>query len=291
MRISIKPIARKMVLAVVLVASLLGAAGASLAAADSEARPAYAADAWRQSGGRWWYQAGDSYAVGWKRIGKDWHYFDSAGWMRTGWLSRGGSWYYLEPSGRMATGWESVSGDWYYFNRYGVMQTGWQFVDGKWYYLESSGKMATGWKSVDGKWYYLRPSGAMANDSWIDGGKIYDHGFVFDAYYYVGSDGAMRINQWVGTYYVNQFGICIYNKLLEQSARDFLRIPDRDDIRCSMSMPVEESGILDPRTGRLAWYSLVTFETSDADGRAVVGLDETGGSPRHAGAVGSLNTY
>lgn len=188
----------------------------TLVSAHGERSAAYAADAWKKSGNRWWYQTGDSYAKGWKQISGKWYYFDSSGWMKTGWQKIGGAWYYFYPSGEMAKGgWHTINGKSYYLqdsgalktgwnacglftymyhNSAGVMATGWQKIGGKWYYFSSTGLMLTGWQYIAGKWYYLdSSSGAMVANKWIGN-------------YYFKSDGSMATNQQIGKYYIGSNG-------------------------------------------------------------------------------------
>ena len=63
---------------------------------------------------------------------------------------------------------------------------GWEKDEaGIWHYYDSNDDMVTGeWKKDGGKWFYLDDDGDMLTDSWVD-----DE-------YYVGSDGAMYVNQW-----------------------------------------------------------------------------------------------
>jgi glucan-binding YG repeat protein len=63
---------------------------------------------------------------------------------------------------------------------------GWEKDEaGIWHYYDSDDDMVTGeWKKDGGKWFYLDDDGDMATEQWVD-----DE-------YYVGSDGAMLVNQW-----------------------------------------------------------------------------------------------
>jgi len=84
----------------------------------------------------WWYQYPDgSWAVGWTKIGDEWYFFDSKGWMVTGWLDNDGKRYYLQPRTK-STG-----------THYGYMLTGNQKIDGKWYKFRGGddGSMYIGW--------------------------------------------------------------------------------------------------------------------------------------------------
>lgn len=80
-----------------------------------------ASAAWRQNGHGWWNSKGDSYSVGWEKVGGNWFYFDQDGYMKNGWLNDGGKWYYLNSNGDMATGWLQDGGKWYYLNPSGDM--------------------------------------------------------------------------------------------------------------------------------------------------------------------------
>ena len=64
---------------------------------------------------------------------------------------------------------------------------GWQKDDaGVWHYYDSDDNMvADEWKKDGGKWFYLNEDGDMETDAWVDDD------------YYVGSDGAMLVNQWI----------------------------------------------------------------------------------------------
>ena len=61
--------------------------------------------------------------------------------------------------------------------------------DGIWHYYDSDDELVTDeWKKDGGKWFYLDDEGDMLMDSWVDDD------------YYVGSDGAMLVNEWVKTF-------------------------------------------------------------------------------------------
>ena len=66
---------------------------------------------------------------------------------------------------------------------------GWEKDDaGVWHYYDKDDEMVTSeWRKDGGKWFYLDEDGDMLTDSWVDDD------------YYVGSDGAMLINQWLKT--------------------------------------------------------------------------------------------
>ena len=67
---------------------------------------------------------------------------------------------------------------------------GWEKDDaGIWHYYDSDDELVTGeWKKDGDKWFYLDDDGDMLTDSWVEDD------------YYVGSDGAMLVNQWKKTY-------------------------------------------------------------------------------------------
>ena len=53
----------------------------------------------------------------------------------------------------------------------------WELIDGKWYLFNAAGYMLTGWQQLGNLWYYLGTDGAMRISSWIDN------------QYYVNADG------------------------------------------------------------------------------------------------------
>ena len=84
--------------------------------------------AWIKDSMGWWFKNSDGSwpKSTWREItrkaGKDWYFFNEAGYMHTGWLSWNGNWYYLNEGtdnhlieGSMATGWRLINGSWYYF--------------------------------------------------------------------------------------------------------------------------------------------------------------------------------
>ena len=128
--------------------------------------------AWKQSGGRWWYEKKDGSYIrnDWLKDGGKKYYFDNAGWMVTGWRQIGKKWYYFDTNGTMKTGWLNDGGKWYYLTKNGVMQTGWVRSGSKRYYMGAGGAMATGWQRVGASWYYFnKKNGEMLHDTVIDG--------------------------------------------------------------------------------------------------------------------------
>lgn len=158
-----------------------------------------ASGSWRSSNGSWWYAySGGGYARGWTYIGSDWYHFNNSGWMQTGWLNVDGGWYYLNSSGAMAEGWKKVASTWYYFlPGSGAMQKGWLHRDGSWYYLGASGGLTEGWAKIGDYWYYFLPSSGSMRTGWQ---------WIGNDWYYFDSSGAMKVNTWVGNYFVGLSG-------------------------------------------------------------------------------------
>lgn len=76
--------------------------------------------------------------------------------------------------------WKYTSGKWWYqYDDYSYPHSGWAEINGQKYLFDNAGWMLTGWQQPDENWYYL------------------------------GSDGALRTNTWVGEYYVDQNGVWI----------------------------------------------------------------------------------
>ena len=190
---------------------------------------AFAAEsgAWRQSGGRWWYEFNKGgYAHSqWIQDKNIWYYFDNEGWMVTGWRKVDGVTYYFNPSGAMVTGWQKINNTWYYFDKSGAMKIGWVLYNNKWYFLTSDGSMATGWltdqgvkyylnsdgdmvtgwKMIQGNWYFFSSSGAMMT-GWLQDGP----------WYYLDKNGKM-LTGWIeyknNWYYLKSSGAMATGKL------------------------------------------------------------------------------
>lgn len=127
---------------------------------------------WRYGQNGWWYQlaSGGYKANSWAYLNSQWYHFDKMGWMQTGWQYINGNWYYFDlSSGHMQTDWLRANGHWYYLDAdNGNMLTGWQPLNGYWYYLSgANGRMLTGWQRIGGAWYYLAASGALKVDTWV----------------------------------------------------------------------------------------------------------------------------
>ena len=87
---------------------------------------------WQKISGKWSYLGGTDdgiMRIGWQKIGTNWYYFNSSGYMLTGWQKIGTKWYYFGESddGAMRIGWQKIGGDRYYFGEAndGAMKTGW----------------------------------------------------------------------------------------------------------------------------------------------------------------------
>ncbi len=153
---------------------------------------------WMQDEVGWWYQTSDGgYLAGVSATinGKD-YVFDSDGYLITNrWVeSSNGNWYYCTGSGALAK--NQWIGDSYYVDGEGRMLSDGKYtVSGREYIFDGDGKIYTdAWAKSDGKWYYCMGSGEIAKNRWIE-----------DTYY-VGSNGAMLTDTWVGDYYVGTDG-------------------------------------------------------------------------------------
>lgn len=83
----------------------------------------------------------------------------------------------------------------------GVRPETWQLVSGIWKYVKADGNYAAGgWESIGGKWYYFDSGGRMASNQWIRS-TADPH-----VWYYVGPDGDMLTDQYIGQWYVNAAG-------------------------------------------------------------------------------------
>lgn len=69
------------------------------------------------------------------------------------------------------------------------------------YVQTSEQTVINGWNSQDGKWYYYI-NGVMQKNAWIK---------YNNQYYYMGEDGAMLTDTWIGNYYVDSKGVWLTN--------------------------------------------------------------------------------
>lgn len=116
----------------------------------------------------------------------DWVIYDFHS-TQNGWVQKNNTWYYIQNSVPKKGWFQDTSGSWYYSN-------------------PTTGAMEKGWRASGSKWYYLNPAnGIMATNTWI-------RDRTYQAYMYVGSDGAMYANttKTIGgrSYTFNSSGYC-----------------------------------------------------------------------------------
>lgn len=134
----------------------------------------------KQANGTYLYSEDGKTAVKskWVKDGSLWYYLGEDGVMRTGWFIDPKTWQYHhldEMSGAMTTGWynDHRNGEWYYFDENGYMKTGWVQWNGNWYCLSSRGAMIQGWLlDRDGNYYFLGDDGKMRHDCYIGEYKL-----------------------------------------------------------------------------------------------------------------------
>lgn len=105
-----------------------------------------------------------------------------------------GTWNYYEGGEQVKDSWTKYDKDnkWYHLDNYGNMNTN-QWIknkSGTWSYVDGDGAAVTGWKQLpDSKgrvdWYSFDDQGNMHENKWIDD-------------YFVGKDGRMKTNTWIG---------------------------------------------------------------------------------------------
>ncbi len=115
----------------------------------------------------------DPVYAGWQKQEDSWKYEQDGAWARDHWIQDESGWYYLGQDEKMAVGWRKIGGYWYFFNPIsdgtcGRMMTGWQWVDGRCYYLAQTGNiypegaMYRGERTPDG--YQVNDNGAWTDD-------------------------------------------------------------------------------------------------------------------------------
>ena len=176
----------------------------------------------------------------WYQKGYDWFYAGEDGvYLTNSWISgEGGVWYYLNEDGAMAKGacWvydsdDNEKGKYEYFDENGVWQknpinkNGWTLVDGIWYYYKD-GNPYTGWVGSyyirngkmctntyihdEEKTYYVDYKGVYQTNSWVTI-PGYETGY---SWRYVGPDGAVKRDEWIGNYYVDEHGDMVANTIV-----------------------------------------------------------------------------
>ncbi len=188
---------------------------------------------WIRSNNKWWFKRteGGFPKSQWEKIGDDWYYFDSEGWMLADQWVEGK--FYVDEEGVMVT--DTWVGD-YHVDANGYLEKnkwiGNSYVDGngkkvrnQWiqeYYLDENGEWdktkvlekPSEWKLTNGKWWYRHGDGSYTTNDWEE---INGERFHFDKYgymsanqwvgdYYVGADGRIVKDQWIGNYYVDATG-------------------------------------------------------------------------------------
>ncbi|MDY3919932.1 MAG: NlpC/P60 family protein [Candidatus Limivivens sp.] len=183
----------------------------SLAGVICLTAPAMKTDAaWKitASGRQYTIDAKPGYAIGLKKIGNYWYYFDKNGYAQTGWQIIEKKQYYFDARGRMVTNrWvdgrylsadgsvsknasaaaasESLSNS--SSTVYAKVKNGWVKKSGKYYYYEN-GQMVTGWITVKGKTYYL---------SVKDGSRKTGIAKINGSYYYFDTKTGAQKTGWI----------------------------------------------------------------------------------------------
>ncbi|MGY3724678.1 surface protein [Granulicatella balaenopterae] len=140
---------------------------------------------------------------GWQQVADKWMYYDASGEKVTGWQKIAHYWYYFSHDGIMQVGWQEIEGKWYYMNSNGMMQIGWLKDGSNWYYLKENGQMARGWEVINGTYYLFKDWGGMAQGEWMP---------VGEDWFYIHSDGTYAHDEWVGSFYLKQYGQMAYNE-------------------------------------------------------------------------------
>lgn len=139
--------------------------------------PLKAEGAWKQDGqGNYYYNEGNAYSAGWRRIDGNIYFFDNNGVMQRGWIKYSDSWYFFDNYGILKTGWINYNNNWYYSDSAGRMQTGIININGKTYYLNNNGVMQTKNMIINGQFY------TIGSDGVIVGSRIPSPDKVFDMY-------------------------------------------------------------------------------------------------------------
>lgn len=114
------------------------------------------------------------FVPGWECDNTGWRYrYSEDSCKRNEFFRVGSDWYYADSTGYIVTSWQLIDDTQYCFDSDGHMVTGWQYYDGQWYYFDASGHKAAGWQSIDGCWYYFDEQGQMETGLCHIGGSVY----------------------------------------------------------------------------------------------------------------------
>lgn len=169
-------------------------------------------------------------AEGWKQVGEKRYYYKEDGTLHKGWLSYEGKTYYLSPkNGVMMTGIRKIKGVSYLFGDDGVLEKiyrnaglkkntngkiwysfgdgtrakrQWLKISGKTYYFNKKGYALTGWAKVKGYTYYFSKKGVLQTKKWVK---------YKSKTMYLGTDGRIAKDTWIGNRYVGKDGNYIPN--------------------------------------------------------------------------------
>ena len=98
------------------------------------------------------------------------------------------------PDTVLAGTWQQEENNWWYQEEDGIWPAWqWKEIDNKWYYFDENGYCVTGWRKIDDNCYDFDKNGVLQTGRWIDE-------------YYVGTDGRMLMDTWVGRYWVDSEG-------------------------------------------------------------------------------------
>lgn len=150
--------------------------------------------------------------------------------MQKGWLTyEGKQYYFAQKTGIMATGIRKIGGVTYVFGDDGVLQKTykkagfkktsdgkiwysygdgtrpkkqWLSINGKTYYFNKKGYALIGWKKVKGYTYYFSKKGVLQTNKWIK---------YKSKTMYLGADGRIAKDTWIGDKYVGSDGNYVAN--------------------------------------------------------------------------------
>ena len=202
-------------------------------------QPVNAESGWKKDKNGWWYEFGDGayYAGTFAEIDGKVYCFDENGYMVTGWQYFPGSestvQYYFTPNGELGRcQWVGK----YWVNWDGIKAKD-EWVDNYRYYVDENGKwdssipgLNTLWRKDDTGWWFDLGNGTYAQNGFYEIDRniyVFDEkgymvtGWYQDSYgywYYLGSDGAVKCDQWVGDYYLDLYGYMAAGMWLENQS-------------------------------------------------------------------------
>ena len=184
------------------------------------------------------------------------------GWKR-------GNEFYVTGSGALAVGEKKIGNDYYYFNEMGYRQSGLIVIDGEKYLYGPDGKYigkasGSGWNEIKGTYYYVKKDGSVAEGLLKIGKQEYYFGYdgrmLTDTIQYIDdqgsalfkADGKRLQNGWYqidGKWYYAKDGFLVNGGIVTIDGKDYMfdysyRLVTRTNVRSDKLVSINTAGAI-----------------------------------------------